>query len=74
MPKVYMACGKQDSLLYKNREMNDYMKNAGMDVTYEEGEGGHEWDFWNRYIKRFIDWLPLEEYAVDGINSGNVGI
>ena len=74
MPKVYMACGKQDSLLYKNREMKDYMKNAGMDVTYEEGEGGHEWDFWNRYIKRFIDWLPMEEDAVDGINSGNVGI
>ncbi len=45
-----------------------------MDVTYEEGPGGHEWDFWNRYIKKVLDWLPLQEEAEAGISSGNVGI
>ena len=73
-PKMYLACGTEDSLLGANREMRDYLKDAGVDVTYEEGAGGHEWDFWNRYIKKVIDWLPLEGNAEAGINSGNVGI
>lgn len=74
LPKIYLACGVDDSLLEGNRRMRDYMKAVGMDVTYEEGPGAHEWDFWNRHIKKVIDWLPLDPDAVAGINSGNVGV
>ncbi len=74
LPKMYLACGTGDSLLEPGREMRDYLRQAGMDVTYEEGPGGHEWDFWNRYIKKVLDWLPLQEEAEAGISSGNVGI
>ncbi|MDE7223871.1 MAG: esterase family protein [Acetatifactor sp.] len=73
-PKMYLACGTEDSLLKANHGMRDYLREAGVDVTYEEGYGGHEWDFWNRYIKKVIDWLPLETDGQAGINSGNVGI
>lgn len=72
LPKVYLTCGTEDSLLEVNRKMRDVMKECGVDVTYEEGPGGHDFDFWNRHIKKFIDWLPLEGMA--GINSGNVGV
>ena len=61
LPKIYLACGTDDSLLAGNRRMRDYMRAAGLDVTYEEGPGAHEWDFWNRYIKKVIDWLPLDD-------------
>lgn len=70
---VYIACGTKDSLLEINRRLRDTLTSLGFDVTYEEGEGGHEWDFWNRYIKKVIDWLPLDDAAA-GINSGNVGV
>ena len=46
----------------------------GADVTYEEGPGAHEWDFWNRYIKKVLDWLPLDKDSKEGLNSGNVGL
>lgn len=69
--KIYLACGKEDSLLEGSRSWNKLLKEGGFDVTYEEGSGGHEWDFWNRYIKHVVDWLPLEA-ANQGINSGNV--
>lgn len=72
LPKIYLACGTEDFLLEANRRLHEVMKEAGVDVTYEEGPGGHEWDFWNRHIKKFLDLLPLEGTA--GINSGNVGI
>mgnify|MGYP000782945459 CR=1 FL=1 len=52
----------------------DYLKKLGVDVTYEEGPGAHEWDFWNRYIKKVLDWLPLDKDSKEGMNSGNVGL
>lgn len=72
-PKVYLACGTEDFLLEPNRKLKKAMEAAGVELTYEEGPGGHEWDFWNRYIKKVIDWLPLEDDAKSGINSGNIG-
>lgn len=70
LPKIYMACGTEDFLLDLNRGLRKTMEECKVDLTYEEGPGGHEWDFWNRYIKKFIDWLPLEGQA--GVHSGNV--
>lgn len=70
LPEIYMACGVDDVLLPGNRSLRDCFEENGFDVTYEEGPGNHEWDFWNDYIKRAIDWLPLDGAA--GINSGNV--
>ncbi|MBS4193613.1 alpha/beta hydrolase [Lederbergia citri] len=73
IPKIYMTCGDNDSLLGLNQDFRNYLYGLGIEVTYEEGHGAHDWDFWNRYIKKVIDWLPLEQ-NVAGINSGNVGI
>jgi S-formylglutathione hydrolase FrmB len=73
IPKIYMACGDKDFLLEANRDFRSYLKNIGIDVMYEEGPGGHDWDFWDQYIKKVLNWLPLENNTV-GINSGNVAI
>ena len=73
IPKLYMACGEKDFLLEANRDFRDFLEDIGIDVTYEEGPGAHDWDFWDRYIKKVLNWLPLKYKAV-GINSGNVGI
>lgn len=72
-PHIYMACGLEDSVLGGNRDFKEYLAGLGVDAAYEEGPGAHEWDFWNRYIKKVIDWLPLES-GTAGINSGNVEI
>ena len=60
-PRVYMACGTEDGLLAGNRVLQDRLRGVGLDVTYEEGPGNHDWDFWNRYIGHVLDWLPLGE-------------
>lgn len=73
LPKIYMACGDQDSLLPVNREMAAFLKEQGADVVFEVGPGNHEWDFWDAYIKKAIGWLPTEQNGL-GINSGNIGI
>ncbi|MEZ0396675.1 MAG: alpha/beta hydrolase family protein [Anaerolineales bacterium] len=59
LPKIYIACGTEDYLLRANRVFADFLKSSGADVVYEEGPGGHDWDFWDAYIQRVLDWLPL---------------
>lgn len=71
IPKIYLCCGLDDGLLPANRDYANYLKENGVDYTYEEGPGGHEWNFWDTYIKKILDWLPLED-GRQGINSGNL--
>lgn len=59
-PSFYIACGLGDDLLEANRAIAKALKEAGADVTYEEGEGIHDWIFWDEYIQRAIKWMGLE--------------
>ncbi len=72
-PRIYMACGVDDGLLGANRAFSQLLTDNGVEHTYEEGPGAHEWDFWDTYIKKAIDWLDLKPTGL-GINSGNVGV
>lgn len=73
MPEIFMACGLDDSLLGVNEDFAAYLKKKGIAVTFEMAPGSHEWDFWDTYIKKVLEWLPLEGRQ-QGMNSGNVGI
>lgn len=71
LPKIYMACGEEDRLLEYNKDYASFFRKSGLDITFETGPGNHEWDFWDTYIKKGIEWLPTED-TNPGINSGNI--
>lgn len=72
-PKIYMACGKQDSLFVWNENFRDLLWDLDYDLIWEEWDGKHDWIFWDEAIERVIaDYLPLD-VAQEGISSGNVG-
>lgn len=73
IPEIYMACGTEDQLLGANKDLVAFLNENDVPVTYAEGSGGHDWDFWDNFIKKAIEWLPLGESSM-GINSGNIGI
>lgn len=74
LPKIFMACGDEDSLLKVNQDFTMFLEAEGADVIFEVGSGNHEWDFWDTYIKKAIEeWLPTEQ-RMAGVNSGNIGI
>ena len=56
-PAFYVACGLQDVLLEANRSIAKALEDAGADVTYEESEGIHDWNFWDEYIQHVLKWL-----------------
>lgn len=73
MPKFYLACGLQDFLLQDNLNFREFLLSKGADMTWDEEDAGHEWDFWDSQIKKVLDWLPLGS-TEGGLGSGNVKV
>ena len=40
------------------------MQALGIDLTYEDYPGIHDWNFWDKYIQRVLDWMPLKNDSV----------
>lgn len=73
IPALYMACGESDSLLSNNRRFVEALNQRKVPVNFQTGPGGHDWDFWDTYIQKALDWLPIPQTGT-GINSGHVGV
>lgn len=69
-PKLYISIGVDDFLLEENRKYIAFLKENGIEYTYVEGPGAHEWDFWDRAIIEAIQWLDLDKH--EAVSSGNV--
>lgn len=61
IPDIYIACGTSDGLLPYSEDLSAFLTEHGVKNTFETGEGGHEWTFWDRYIRKVLEWLPLEK-------------
>lgn len=72
-PKMYFACGTEDSLIQNNEIFWHYLNEQGIEFKCEKNPGTHDWDFWDEHIYKFIQFLPLNT-EVKGIDSGNVGV
>ncbi len=59
LPALYQCCGTEDHLLEINRRFFEQGRKLGLPLTYEESPGGHEWNYWDRQIRRVLEWLPL---------------
>ncbi len=59
-PELYQACGTEDFLYQMNLDARKRMADLGANVLYEEGPGGHNWDFWDVYIRKVLDWMLTE--------------
>ncbi len=70
IPKIYMDCGRQDTLYASNQTFLQYLRDNGIDVTYQDDDGVHGWEYWDKRMPYALDWLPLDEKA-DYIGKNN---
>ena len=56
IPEIFMACGTEDFLLAANRKLHDFLLAEGIEHTYIESPGTHDWKFWNEYIEKGLEW------------------
>lgn len=58
LPKLYMACGTEDPITPSSEAFYKKAKELGVEITYEEYPGVHDWNFWDSHIKDVLRWLP----------------
>lgn len=61
LPKIYQCCGTEDFLYEFNCYARDAFRSIGLDLTYEESSGNHEWRYWDKQIQRVLEWLPIQK-------------
>jgi putative tributyrin esterase len=54
LPRLFMACGRQEDLLPLSRQFHAACQRHGIAVDYHEEDGIHDWFFWNKQIQRFL--------------------
>jgi putative tributyrin esterase len=62
-PMLYQCCGTEDFLYEGNLRFKEWAMSLGLNLTYEEGPGEHEWGYWDQQIQRVLAWLPLPPSA-----------
>ena len=61
-PWLYVSCGTADFLYGSHLPFVKALKDNGWDVTnWEEPDAIHEWGFWDREIRKFIDFIFPEQ-------------
>jgi S-formylglutathione hydrolase FrmB len=55
LPKLFIACGKQDDLYPLSQYFYAACQTAGFDVHYQEEDAQHDWYYWDKMIRWFIE-------------------
>lgn len=58
MPQLFMACGKQDSLIYQSFcNVSQELQKAKARITVYEAEGGHDHAFWKKALTPAMEFI-----------------
>ena len=55
LPRLFVSCGRQDDLYPLNRTFPGICRSLGIPVEYHEEDGKHDWFFWDKEIRRFLE-------------------
>lgn len=57
LPRLFQCCGTEDFLYPINQRFKLAALKYGVDLTYEESPGTHEWSYWDANIQRALKWM-----------------
>lgn len=55
--RVYVSCGRYESLIWDNRALEPHLQRSRMRVLYEESRDGHNWENWRDRLRSGLSWL-----------------
>ena len=59
-PRFFISCGTEDQLYPASEYAVDKLQKRKLAVTFESGTGDHDWNFWDQWIQRVLQWLFSE--------------
>ena len=65
LPKIYQTVGTEDFIYEANLSAKAKLEALGVDLTYEEYPGIHDWKFWDAHIQDALDWMPLKNAVIE---------
>jgi S-formylglutathione hydrolase FrmB len=59
IPRLYICCGNTGDEGHYGPYLDfiEHAKKCNVELTAEEGTGGHDWIFWDSHIKKIIEWM-----------------
>jgi putative tributyrin esterase len=60
LPKLYVYCGRNDTLYDVNCKYRDFALKNGIDITFREDEGNHTFKYWDKELKEFLEFISKE--------------
>jgi putative tributyrin esterase len=57
LPRFFQCCGTGDFVYGTNRRFRAAALKYGLDLTYEEGPGNHEWGYWDGHLRKILLWM-----------------
>lgn len=54
LPKLRFDCGVDDDLITANRALHSALQQEGINHTYDEFPGGHEWSYWQEHVQKTL--------------------
>ncbi len=54
LPRLYVTCGTSDFMIEQSRQFHAFLEEVKMPHTYVEGEGAHDFTFWNHQLEPAI--------------------
>lgn len=58
IPRIYQSVGMEDTTAYAiNKKISIELKKRNIKYIYEEEQGIHDWDFWDKQIKKVMEWI-----------------
>ncbi|MFO1011174.1 MAG: alpha/beta hydrolase-fold protein [Planctomycetota bacterium] len=55
--RLYVSCGKYESLIYYNRSLVPLLQGTGMQVQFSEAPDGHNWENWRDRLREALSTL-----------------
>lgn len=65
LPKIFACCGTADSCHDAQKEDLAYFRSLPnpFDAVFFDSAGFHDFDFWDKWLDVFIQWLPIRKRA-----------
>ncbi len=66
LPPIYQTVGTEDLIYPANLSAKKKLEELGLELTYAEHPGIHDWEFWDAHIRDVLDWLPIRPVSASG--------
>lgn len=66
LPPIYQTVGTEDFIYPANLSAKKKLEELGLELTYAEHPGIHDWEFWDAHIRDVLDWLPIRPVSASG--------